>query len=131
MSYSSLRECILDLEKNGHLRRISQEVDPYLEMAEIQRRVYANKGPALFFEKVKGSPFPAVSNLFGTIERSRFMFRDTLRNLERGKPPESAFTTGVFRGTKAQTCPQDKCLGVKRLRTTCCDRPQNCGSPKC
>lgn len=67
-----------DLARHGHLIRIPMEMDPYLEMAEIQRRVYLHQGPALLFEKVKGSPFPAVSNLFGTIERSRFIFRDTL-----------------------------------------------------
>lgn len=53
-------------------------MDPYLEMAEVQRRLYAAQGPAVLFENVKGSPFPAVANLFGTIDRSRFMFRDTL-----------------------------------------------------
>ncbi|MCB0395386.1 MAG: UbiD family decarboxylase [Flavobacteriales bacterium] len=78
MAYSSLRECILDLEKHGHLLRIRDEVDPHLEMAAIHRRVFAEDGPAVFFEKVKGSPFPAVSNLFGNLDRSRFMFRDTL-----------------------------------------------------
>lgn len=78
MGYKSLSECVSDLEKNGHLIRIKEEVDPYLEMAAIHLRVYENKGPAILFEKVKGSPFPAVSNLFGTIERSKFMFRDSL-----------------------------------------------------
>jgi 4-hydroxy-3-polyprenylbenzoate decarboxylase len=60
------------------LVRIKAEMDPYLEMAEVQRRLYEAQGPAVLFENVKGSPFQAVSNLFGTIERSRFMFRDTL-----------------------------------------------------
>jgi len=78
MSYSSLRACVLDLEKNGHLIRIKQEVDPNLEMAEIHRRVFDAKGPALLFENVKGSPFPAVSNLYGTFERTEFIFRKTL-----------------------------------------------------
>jgi 4-hydroxy-3-polyprenylbenzoate decarboxylase len=63
--------------------RISTEMDPYLEMAEVQRRVYEAGGPAIFFENVKGSPFPAVSNLFGTVERSRFMFRDTLKTMKK------------------------------------------------
>ena len=76
--YRTLRQCIDDLEKHGYVLRISDEVDPYLEMAEIQRRVFAAGGPALLFEKVKGSPFPAVSNLFGTAERARFIFRKTL-----------------------------------------------------
>ena len=70
--------CIADLEKNGHLVRIREEVDPFLEMASIHLRVHERGGPAIFYEKVKGSQFPAVSNLFGTMERSRFIFRDTL-----------------------------------------------------
>ncbi len=70
--------CVADLEKNGHLIRIKEEVDPNLQMASIHLRVHAAKGPAIFFENVKGTKFPAVSNLFGTIERSRFIFRDTL-----------------------------------------------------
>ena len=66
MKYKSLKSCVNDLEKNGHLMRIKEEIDPYLEMAEIQRRLYEVRGPAVLFEKVKGSPFPAVCNLFGT-----------------------------------------------------------------
>ncbi|MHA4895457.1 UbiD family decarboxylase [Pedobacter sp. PWIIR3] len=82
MGYKSLAECVNDLEKHGHLLRIKEEVDPYLEMAAIHLRVYEEQGPALFFEKIKGSKFPAVSNLFGTLERSRFMFRDSLPKVE-------------------------------------------------
>jgi len=82
MAYKSLAECITDLEQHGHLIRIKEEVDPYLEMAAIHLRVYENNGPALLFEKVKGSPFPAVSNLFGTLERSKFIFRDTLPKVQ-------------------------------------------------
>ncbi len=75
MIYKSLKQCVDDLEQNGHLVIIKEELDPNLEMAEIQRRVYQNQGPALLFENVKGCSFPAVSNLFGTIDRSRFIFR--------------------------------------------------------
>ncbi|MBT5020903.1 MAG: UbiD family decarboxylase [Planctomicrobium sp.] len=78
MGYRNLRECINDLEKHGQLIRIQSEIDPHLEAAEIQRRVYQAGGPALYFENVKGTRFPMVSNLFGTIERTRFIFRDTL-----------------------------------------------------
>lgn len=78
MGYSSLQSCITDLEKNGHLVRIKQQVDPYLEMAAIHLRVFEHGGPAILFENVKGSKFPAVSNLFGTLDRSKFIFRDTL-----------------------------------------------------
>lgn len=82
MGYKSLADCVADLEKHGHLIRIREEVDPYLEMAAIHLRVYEQQGPALYFEKVKGSKFPAVSNLFGTLERSKFMFRDSLPKVE-------------------------------------------------
>lgn len=77
MGYGSTRECMDDLEKHGHVLRIAEEVDPHLEMAEIQRRIYKANGPALLFENVKGTPFPCASNLFGTPERARFIFRDT------------------------------------------------------
>ncbi|HXB13265.1 MAG TPA: UbiD family decarboxylase, partial [Bacteroidia bacterium] len=78
MPYSTLQECILDLEKNGHLIRIKEEVDPNLEMAAIHLRVFEKGGPAILFEKIKGCKFQAVSNLYGKMERSRFLFRDTL-----------------------------------------------------
>ncbi len=75
--------CIADLEKNGHLVRIKEEVDPHLQMASIHLRVHEAGGPAIFYENVKGSQFPAVSNLFGTIDRSRFIFRDTLERVKK------------------------------------------------
>jgi 4-hydroxy-3-polyprenylbenzoate decarboxylase len=76
-----MKECILDLERHGHLVRVREEIDPDLEMAEIHRRVYQAGGPAILFERVKGSPFPAVSNLFGTMDRARFIFRSTLEKV--------------------------------------------------
>ncbi len=82
MAYQSLEACINDLEKNGHLVRITEEVDPHLEMAAIHLRVFEAKGPALLFEKVKGSKFRAASNIFGTIERSRFIFRNTFKEVQ-------------------------------------------------
>ncbi|MFA6249106.1 MAG: UbiD family decarboxylase [Mucilaginibacter sp.] len=82
MGYNSLQACITDLEKNGHLIRIKEEVDPYLQMAAIHLRVFEHNGPAILFENVKGSKFPAVSNLFGTLDRSRFIFRDTLDKIK-------------------------------------------------
>jgi len=77
MAYTSLEDCLDDLEKNGQLIRITEEVDPYLEMASIHLRVHEANGPALLFEHVKGTKFRAASNIFGTIERSKFLFRDT------------------------------------------------------
>ena len=83
MAYSSLEECLIDLEKNGQLVRIKEEVDPYLEMAAIHLRVYEAKGPALLFENVKGSKFRAASNIFGTIDRSKFIFRETFELVQK------------------------------------------------
>ena len=80
--YDNTQQCVSDLEKNGHLIRIKEEVDPYLEMAAIHLRVHELGGPALLFENVKGSSFKAASNLFGTIERSKFIFRDTLKSVQ-------------------------------------------------
>jgi 4-hydroxy-3-polyprenylbenzoate decarboxylase len=84
MAYTSLEDCLLDLEKNGQLIRIKEEVDPYLEMAAIHLRIHEAGGKAILFEKVKGSKYRAASNIFGTLERSEFIFRNTLghvRNL--------------------------------------------------
>jgi 4-hydroxy-3-polyprenylbenzoate decarboxylase len=79
MGYVSLRACIDDLSRTGQLVRIDHEIDPHLEMAEIQRRVYRAQGPALLFTRPRGCAFPMVSNLFGTLTRTRFLFRDTLQ----------------------------------------------------
>ncbi len=78
MAYNSLEQSLIDLEKNNHLLRIKEEVNPYLEMAAIHLRVHEAGGPALLFENVKGSKFRTASNIFGTIERSKFLFRDSL-----------------------------------------------------
>ena len=76
--YKDLEQALLDLEKAGMLKRVYQEVDPFLEMAEMARQAFENHGPALLFEHVKGSPFRAVCNIFGTQERLDFLFRKTL-----------------------------------------------------
>lgn len=81
MGYATLKEAVADLEKNGKLLRITEEIDPSLEMAAVHRRVHAQGGPALYFENVKGAAFPAVSNLFGTAERAHFLFRDSLSSI--------------------------------------------------
>jgi 4-hydroxy-3-polyprenylbenzoate decarboxylase len=83
MGYRTLRECVDDLERNRQLVRIDAEIDARLEAAEIHRRVCAAGGPALLFTRVRGCGFPMVSNLFGTMERARFLFRDTLDRVRR------------------------------------------------
>lgn len=100
MGYKTLRQCVEDLERHGHLVRVGHEVDPYLEAAEIQRRVYQAQGPALLFERVKGCRFPIVCNLFGTKERTRFLFRDALdavRHLIELKIDPAAFWKSPWR----------------------------------
>ncbi len=82
MAYSSLEACLLDLERNGQLLRIKEEVDPNLEMAAIHLRIFEQKGPAILFEKVKGTKFRAASNIFGTLERSQYIFRNTLQDVK-------------------------------------------------
>ena len=82
MIYKSTLDCVIDLEKNGHLIRIKEEVDPNLEMAAIQLRVFEQGGKAVLFENIKGCEFMAVSNLFGTLERSEFIFRNTFKKVQ-------------------------------------------------
>ncbi|WP_407308817.1 UbiD family decarboxylase [Desulfosporosinus sp. SB140] len=67
--HKNLRQFIDTLKKEKQIIEIEAEVDPYLELAEIHRRVIENEGPALFFKRVKGSDFPVVTNLFGTRRR--------------------------------------------------------------
>jgi UbiD family decarboxylase len=73
-----LREFLRQLEARGQLARIPVEVDPDQDITIIQHRVLAAGGPALLFERVKGSPYRLVSNLFGTPERVELAF---------GRPP--------------------------------------------
>jgi 4-hydroxy-3-polyprenylbenzoate decarboxylase len=100
MGYASLRACVNDLERTGQLVRIENEIDPHLEAAEIQRRVYQAGGPAILFAHVKGCRFPMVSNFFGTLERTRFLFRDMLqavRHLVELKIDPAAFWKNPWR----------------------------------
>jgi len=83
VGYKNLSQCIAALESRGELVRITQEVDPNLEIAAIQRRVYQAQGPALLFTRVKGCAFPMAGNIFGTLNRAQFIFRDTLKAVER------------------------------------------------
>lgn len=107
MGYSSLQECILDLEKNKQLIRIKEEVDPYLEMAAIHLRVFEANGPALLFENIKGSKFPAVSNIYGNKKRTEFIFRDTIESIKtmirlKGDPMAALKQPHRFIGTAFQ-----------------------------
>lgn len=82
MGYKNLQQCVADLECTGQLIRIRTEIDANLEAAEIHRRVYSAGGPAILFENVRNCRFPMVSNLFGTMDRARYIFRDALHGVE-------------------------------------------------
>ena len=69
MKYQDLRDFIALLEERGELKRIQQEIDPYLEITEISDRTLKAQGPALLFENVKGHDMPVLANLFGTPDR--------------------------------------------------------------
>src|SRR5215468_9151048 len=69
MAYDDLRSLLRALEREGDLKRIKAEVDPYLEVGEIVDRVQKSGGPALLFENVKGSAMPLAMNVFGTDRR--------------------------------------------------------------
>ncbi len=83
MGYRNLQECVADLQRRGMLLRIDAPLDPHLEIGALQRRVYQAGGPALLFTNAVGSGFPLLGNLFGTLERTRFIFRDTLDDIRR------------------------------------------------
>lgn len=78
MPYKSLESALLDLEKHGMLLRISEEVSPDLLMPKIAEIATREALPALLFEHVQNSPFRAAANIFGTLERTHFLFRKTL-----------------------------------------------------
>lgn len=98
MSYNDMRGFIKALEKKGDLKRVSVEVDPELEMAEIMDRLVKSSGPAVVFEKVKGHMMPVVANLYGTRERVAMglgvdegeldRIGELLAYLQRPRPPE-------------------------------------------
>ncbi|MFN2358677.1 MAG: UbiD family decarboxylase [Desulfotignum sp.] len=82
MKFSSLGQCVQFLENQGELVRIKDVVDPHLEMAQITRRVFDAGGPALLFEKVKNTKFAALSNLYGTWDRTLQIFEPELEQVK-------------------------------------------------
>ena len=96
--HSSLRTFLDRLTRENEIITIKAEVDPYLELAEVHRRVISEGGPALLFERVKGSRYPVVTNLFGTERRIELAFgskpealvRDAVHIAESLLPPKTA-----------------------------------------
>lgn len=107
MKFKTLKESVVFLEKIGELKVIDHPVDPYLEMAEITRQVHRAQGPALLFTKVKNADFPALSNLFGTWERTLKLFEPQLEQVNalvnlRSDPMKVLKAPGVhLKGLKA------------------------------
>jgi UbiD family decarboxylase len=104
MIYSNLRAFMEALRKENQLVEISAPVDPNLELAEIHRRVIDEQGPALLFTNVKGSPFPVVTNLFGTSRRVDLAF---------GPKPEQ-FMKQLIQATDTLMPPTPKALWNER-----------------
>src|SRR3954452_2342614 len=95
--FDGLRDFVRFLEGRGQLRRITREIDPVLEISEIAQRVMRAGGPALLFERVKGSRFPLLINTYATRERMSWalgvddlsMHADTIADLVKAQPPAS------------------------------------------
>ena len=83
MGYRNLQSCVAELERTGQLFRVTDRLDPRLEIPAIQRRLYAAGAPAVLFTNVIGSRFPMLANLFGTLARCEYLFRDAIPFLER------------------------------------------------
>ena len=83
MSHRSTRQVVEDLRLNDRLIEITVPLSTHLEIAEVQRRVYARGGPAILFTNPIGSPFPMASNLFGSLDQARFLFRKTIDRVRR------------------------------------------------
>jgi len=83
MNYRSTREAVEDLRKNGRLIVVDEPLSPHLEIAEVQRRVYLRNGPAVLFTHPKDTAFPMVSNLFGSLDQARFLFRHAIDRVRR------------------------------------------------
>jgi len=81
--YASMQDCVNDLDKSGQLLRIKTPLDPNLEIAEVHRRIFEAGGPAILFENVIGSPFRGLSNIYGTFERTDWLFRKTLEKVQK------------------------------------------------
>jgi UbiD family decarboxylase len=84
--HRDLRSFIDLLSRESELISIDAEVDPFLEAAEIHRRVIEQSGPALLFNRIKGSSYRVVTNLFGTAKRIELAF---------GKKPEEIVRRAV------------------------------------
>lgn len=95
MAFTDLQSFLQLLEKEGELHRVTEEVDPELEVTEIATRAVKEKLPALLFENVKGSKYPLVINSMATLRRielalgrpAEALGEDIVRFMEDVNPP--------------------------------------------
>ena len=130
--FSDLSSFIAELERRKELKRIKVQVDPELEITEIVTRVVAQEGPALIFEKVKGSPYPLVINLFGSMRRIEIALgkspaklgEELLRLAQAVQPPDLKKIWGArktlwrmkgFRTTRAWSKPAQEIVETPHL----------------
>src|SRR5258708_11561434 len=104
VAYRDLREFVRKLEKEGELKRVRTEVDPILEITEVTQRVTRAQGPALLFEKPRGSRVPLLVNAFGSVRRMCLAF-------EVGELDEVA---GGGRGVLGIQAPPGRCFTKKK-----------------
>ena len=83
MGFRTLRQCVETLREEGQLIEIDCPINPHLEIAEIQRRLFRSGGPALLFRSVLGTQHPVLINLYGTQKRVERLFSDTLDRVRR------------------------------------------------
>jgi 4-hydroxybenzoate decarboxylase subunit C len=125
-----LRSYLELLKQESELLEVNVQVDPYLEIAEIHRRVISRGGPALLFTNVKGSRFPVVTNLFGSSRRMELAFghraqhfvADMVRCVETLMPPK----VKTFWSMR-KLVPQALRIGTRTIKNgpilDCCDKP--------
>ena len=83
MGFRTLRQCVETLRGEGEVVEIDYPIDPHLEIAEIQRRLFRAGGPALLFTSALGTQHPILTNLYGTQKRVERLFSDTLDRVRR------------------------------------------------
>ncbi len=81
MAFNDLRDFIRELDGQGELKRIAFEVDPYLEITEFADRSVKTGGPALLFEKPKGSSVPVLINAFASMRRMNIALEVTISKI--------------------------------------------------
>src|SRR3981189_608855 len=131
MPYASLRDFIGRLEAAGRLKRVAAPVSPYLEMTEIQTRLLAGAGPAVFLENVGGetpaaTKMPVLVNLFGTVERVAWGM-----DREPGQLREIGETLAFLRQPEPPGGWREALDMLPMLRTVMAMKPRTVGSAPC